>query len=101
MRVASGRLAGSGQLEPGYFCQDFLFDHPLEKMNRDAFIERLAHTGTWSSVSSLALVEGEHGAAMMVDATDDVTGLRHRLAWAATYRGDQVERILVVSARLP
>ncbi|NUQ48583.1 MAG: hypothetical protein HUU27_01490 [Phycisphaerae bacterium] len=81
-------------------ADDFVFDHPLERMTKSEFIQRLSHSGTWSSITEIAFVHGTDGDAATVEATDDVTGLRHRLAWVVTYKGDKVQRITATSSKI-
>ena len=94
MRQASG-------FDPDLLTPDFTYDSALEKMDRDDY--GLVHTygGTWSSIQEVAIVEGEGGTAVVVEATDDVSLLRHRISWVVRYRGDRVFSIVATLCRTP
>lgn len=66
-------------------------------MSGTDFALRIGYGGAWSSVVEIAHIQSESVSAIVVEATDDVTLLRHRISWVVEYSGQAVTRIVATS----
>lgn len=72
----------------------FQFDSGLVVMDRDEWLTMRHHSGALLAVEVLAVEAGPTGGSIVSEATDSVTGLRHRIAWLVTWSEDGFTRVL-------
>ncbi|WP_437630371.1 hypothetical protein [Sorangium sp. So ce854] len=82
-------------------ADDLAYDAGFDVLEREEFLLMRAGSGAMEDIRIVDARGHADGDAVMFEATDTITGLRHRTCWMISYRGDQVVRVSACWGAVP
>ena len=80
---------------------DFEFDSGLETIGRATFLTSWQHSGSQEELDILEVWSSDGRVSLMFEATDNITGMRHRLCWLISFDAHLIQRVRACAGRIP
>jgi hypothetical protein len=81
------------------FASAFIFDSGLDRMDKDEWLWWVRQN-EWKDAVLLEHVDARKRDALVFEATDPVTNLRHRIAWIGTWEEGALKRLISAGAAI-
>jgi hypothetical protein len=90
-----------GDQSPIRLAEELEFDSGLEIVGREDVLASWQYSGSHRELDVLDVWASDERAAVMFEATDEITNMRHRFCWLIAFSQDQVRRVKACAARVP